>query len=159
MTPTKIATTGATGSSRPIAPSLTIVRHFAAGPERVFAAWTEPAALKSWFGPSDAMTIEVAETDVRVGGRYRIHMQAPDGEMHRVGGTYREVEPGRRLVFTWAWESTPERESIVTVELEPSGNGTRLTLTHEQFFDEAARDRHQQGWNGTLDRLARQLSG
>ena len=43
-------------------------------------------------------------------------------------------------------QSTPERESLVTIELKPDGDGTSLTLTHEQFFDEAARDRHQGGW-------------
>jgi uncharacterized protein YndB with AHSA1/START domain len=66
---------------------------------------------------------------------------------------FREVVPNEKLVFTWAWRSTPERESLVTVELRPDGSGTLLTLTHEQFFDEAARDRHQHGWTATLERL------
>ena len=62
--------------------------------------------------------------------------------------------PDRKLVFTWAWKSTPERESLVTVDLKPDGDGTLLTLTHEQFFDEDARDRHRQGWEGAMDKLA-----
>jgi len=95
----------------------------------------------------------VSETDVRVGGRYRIAMRAPDGEIHDVSGVYREVVPNEKLVFTWAWRSTPERESLVTVQLKPDGEGTLLTLLHEQFFDEPARDRHQVGWAGTLDKL------
>ena len=99
-----------------------------------------------------------AVQDVRVGGRYRMVMHAPDGEVHRVGGVFREVIPNKKLVYTWAWESTPERESLVTVEFKPSGHETELVLTHRRFFDTQARDRHQQGWNGSLDRLGRFLS-
>jgi uncharacterized protein YndB with AHSA1/START domain len=52
----------------------------------------------------------------------------------------------------------PERESLVTVEFKPDGDGTMLTLTHIQFFDEAARDRHQHGWNGALDKLEKMFT-
>ena len=68
-------------------------------------------------------------------------------------GVYREVVPNEKLVFTWAWKSTPERESLVTVTFKPDGAGTLLTLLHEQFFDADARDRHQQGWAGAIDKL------
>ena len=89
----------------------------------------------------------------RVGGRYRVEMRSPDGKDHDVGGVYREVVANEKLVFTWAWKSTPELESVVTVLLKADGDGTLLTLTHEQFADEDARDRHQHGWNGALDKL------
>lgn len=134
-------------------PSITLKRVYRASVERVWQAWTEAEVLKQWFGPSSDVPVLSAETDLRTGGRYRIVMQAGGGEQHRVSGTYREVEPHRRLVFTWAWESTPERESLVTIEIAPADGGTRLTLTHEMFFDEAARDRHEQGWKGSLTRL------
>jgi uncharacterized protein YndB with AHSA1/START domain len=62
--------------------------------------------------------------------------------------------PNEKIVFTWAWKSTPERESLVTIELKQDSDGTLLTLTHEQFFDEGARDRHQHGWTGSLEKLA-----
>jgi uncharacterized protein YndB with AHSA1/START domain len=104
------------------------------------------------------MAVIIAEADVRVGGRYRIVMQEPGGEQHRVGGTYREVVANERLVFSWAWESMPERESLVTVRLVASGGGTDLTLIHERFADEPARDRHREGWDGCLDRLERHLA-
>jgi uncharacterized protein YndB with AHSA1/START domain len=92
---------------------------------------------------------------VRVGGRFRIVFRTEDGEEHDVGGLYREVVPNEKLVFTWAWRSTPERESLVTVLIRADGEGASLTLTHEQFFDEAARDRHEYGWTGSLDKLGR----
>lgn len=134
-------------------PSLSLERTLRAAPQRVWQAWTQAEAMSQWMAPSDAFKCEVPEADVRVGGRYRIVMTAPDGEVHDVSGVYREVVPNERLVFTWAWRSTPERESLVTVTLRPAGTGTALTLTHEKFFDEAARDNHRGGWTGSLARL------
>ena len=139
-------------------PPLPIVRSFKAAPEKVWQAFTQPEALKQWFAPGDAFTIPLAEADVRIGGRYRIVMRSPEGEEHDVSGVYREIEPNRRLVYTWAWKSTPERESLVTITMRPAGGGTELTLKHEQFFDAEARDRHEQGWTGCLGRLERVLS-
>lgn len=140
------------------APSLTLTRQLKAPIDRVFRAWTDGSALQRWFGPSDAMSVPVAEVDPRVGGRFRIVLEEASGTRHSVGGVYRVVEFNRKLVFTWAWESTPERESLVTLTFETIDGGTRLTLRHEQFADEPARDRHRDGWSGTLDRLERHLN-
>ena len=135
-------------------PSLTLKRRLNAPPERVYAAWTDPEKLKRWFGPEQIETLR-ADADARVGGRFRIVMRGTDGEEHDVSGVYREVVPNERIVFTWEWRSTPERESLVTVVIKPEGAGSLLTLVHEQFFDEAARDRHEHGWIGCLDKLER----
>lgn len=135
-------------------PSLTLERRLAAPPETVYAAWTDPAKIGRWWGPAEVGEVH-AEMDVRAGGRFRIVARAPDGETHHVSGVYREVVPNERLVFSWAWISTPERESLVTVALRRDGGGTLLTLTHERFFDEAARDRHRGGWSQALDKLER----
>jgi uncharacterized protein YndB with AHSA1/START domain len=133
-------------------PSLTLKRRLRATPAKVFSAWTDPQKIARWFGPEGAAML-VAETDARVGGRFHMVMRGPDGEEHDVSGVYREVVPDEKLVFTWAWRTTPERESLVTVTLKPDGEGTLLTLMHEQFFDELARDRHEYGWKGALDKL------
>jgi uncharacterized protein YndB with AHSA1/START domain len=138
-------------------PSLSIKRRLNASPAKVFAAWTDPAKIARWFGPGQIEVVR-AEAGARVGGRYRIVARSPDGEEHDVSGVYREVVPDRKLVFTWAWRSTPERESLVTIELKSDGGGTLLTLTHEQFFDEGARDRHHAGWTGALDKLEKLLA-
>jgi len=103
-------------------------------------------------GP-DAGAVQRAEADLRVGGRYTIVFRTEDGEEHHVSGAYREVVPNEKLTFTWAWRSTPDRESLVTVLIKADGGGSLLTLIHEQFFDEAARDRHQHGWTGALNKL------
>jgi uncharacterized protein YndB with AHSA1/START domain len=135
-------------------PSLTLKRRLNASPERVYAAWTDPEKLKRWFGPEEIETLR-ADADARVGGRFRIVMRGTDGEEHDVSGVYREVVPNEKIVFTWAWRSTPERESLVTVVIKPEGAGSLLTLVHDQFFDEAARDRHEHSWIGCLDKLER----
>ena len=135
-------------------PSLTLKRRLHAPPAKVYAAWTDPEKIAHWFGPSSTKDGSVrAELDVRVGGRFCASFNTDDGEYHEVGGVYREVIPNQRLVFSWAWHSTPERESLVTVSLKPDGAGTLLTLQHEQFFDQAAADGHRNGWAGSLDRL------
>lgn len=138
-------------------PSLTIKRRFNAPPEKVFAAWTDPEKVKRWMIPGNGEAVS-AEADVRTGGHYRWIMKSPDGEEHNVGGVYREVIPNEKLVFTWAWISTPDRESLVTLTFKPDGGGTLMTLTHEQFFDESARDRHESGWNGMMQNLERYLA-
>ena len=136
----------------PAIPSLTLKRRIKASPATLFRAWTEPQALAQWFGPDGAVTGHAA-FDVRVGGRFSIAMHTP-GESHGVSGVYREVVRDAKLVFTWAWQSTPERESLVTVTLKPDGAETVLTLLHERFFNQAAHDGHARGWNEGLDKLA-----
>jgi uncharacterized protein YndB with AHSA1/START domain len=133
-------------------PALRLERRLGAPPRKVFSAWTDPREIARWFGPAGAEQFN-AEIEARIGGRYRIGFRGADGERHEVGGTYLEFVPDRKLAFTWAWHTTPERESLVTVELEPDAKGTLLTLRHEKFFDEAARDRHRGGWSQTLDKL------
>lgn len=133
-------------------PSLTIKRHIKGAPAQVFAAWTDPEKVARWFGPKGASHVE-AHLDIRVGGRFRITFRTPEDPDNDVRGTYREVVPGRKLVFTWAWKTTPERESLITVLVAPDGAGTLLTFTQEQFADEAARDAHYAGWMGALDKI------
>jgi uncharacterized protein YndB with AHSA1/START domain len=136
-------------------PSLTLKRHLNAPPEKVFAAWTDPAKIIHWFGPEGTLPESVkAEIDLRVGGRYSVAFRFND-ENHKVGGVYREIVPNEKLVFSWAWHTTPERESLVTVLTMSDGDGTMLTLMHEQFFDEAAAEGHKRGWTGTLNKLER----
>ena len=140
-------------------PSLTLTRRIDALPEKVYAAWTDPEKIARWFGPAQVKAGSVrADIDLRVGGRYRISFEAGDGEYFQVDGVYLEVTPNARIAFSWAWHSTPERQSQVTVSLQPDGGGTLLTLHHEQFFDEAARDGHARGWSELLDKLEKYLA-
>jgi uncharacterized protein YndB with AHSA1/START domain len=135
-------------------PSLTLTRRFRARPEKVWTAWTDPQTLIGWFCTTKAKPGTMrAELDVRAGGRYRINFEMQSGEYSEVGGVYREVVPNEKLVFSWAWHSTKERESLVTVSIRPDGAGSLMVFTHEQFFDEAARDNHAKGWNELFGQL------
>lgn len=135
-----------------VKPSLTLKRRLNAPAEKVYAAWTDPQKIVRWFGP-DSGPVTKAEIDLRVGGGFNIGFHTEDGEYHQVGGVYREVVPNEKLVFTWAWHTMKERESLVTVTIKRDGDGSLLTLHHEKFFDEAARDGHERGWTGTLNKL------
>ena len=140
-------------------PSLTLKRSYPVPPERVWRAWTDPQALRRWFGPGGEDPVSVADLDVRKGGRFRIVFGGADGKAHEVQGVYREVVPHRRLVFTWTWpNSTPERESVITIEFRAAGGGTELVFRQEQFFDAAARDGHQRGWTESFVKLERFLT-
>lgn len=136
--------------------SLQLERSIPAPPEAVYEAWTRPEIMTRWYAPTGFTTI-VHQADGKVGGGYKIEMKGPDGNVHVVHGTYRELVPAKRLVFSWRWENST-LDTVVTVELAPEGKGTRLTLTHEQLPDAKSRDSHAKGWIGCVDHLAQAMS-
>ena len=133
-------------------PSETIVRQIKASPAKVWAAITQPELMMQWWGPDAGPTLS-AEADVRPGGRFSVVFRLLNGEEYNPTGIYQEVIPERKLVLTWEWTGMPEQESLVTFWLEPVDGGTRLTLLHERLPDEEARQSHEHGWNGLLDKL------
>jgi uncharacterized protein YndB with AHSA1/START domain len=142
------------------APTTLILKHtFNASPERVYRAWTDPKILREFMCPGEMKCTEV-QTDVRVGGNYRIVMVQPDGEEFIATGTYRELVPNTRIVCTWSWEEDDPalaRETILTLVFAPRGAQTELTLTHENFRDEQQRDNHGEGWDAIFTMLERVL--
>ena len=124
-----------------------------AAPGAVYAAWTDPTLLRRWMSPLGHAEVAV---DVRVGGTLQIVM-VDDGFRIEHRGTYLEVDPPRRLRFTWVSSFTDMAESVVTVELLPEGEGTRLVLVHEHLPERAV-DPHAGGWGTMLDRLGDVLS-
>jgi uncharacterized protein YndB with AHSA1/START domain len=133
-------------------PSLTMTRRIKATPAAVFEAFTNPDKLVLWFGrgaPSD----KIAQMDPRVGGAFHWGFPGDGAERNDVMGVFKEVRAPERLVFTWAWKSTPERESLVTIDIAPDGEATLLTILHEAFHDEAACDAHGAGWTYGLNQL------
>jgi len=135
-------------------PALTLSRHYPVAPEKVWRAWTDPQALRQWFGPGGPQAVSVADLDLRVGGRFRLVFGGAQGNEHEAAGVYKEVVPHRKLVFSWCWpRTTPDRVSQITILLHPEGKGTDMEFRHEQFFDQAARDGHLRGWSGTFGKL------
>jgi uncharacterized protein YndB with AHSA1/START domain len=141
---------------------LRLERTFSASPEEVFDAWTNPVVLERWWAAQPTWTSPGCEVDLRVGGRYLLRMRDDDtGEVHAVGGEYREVDRPRRLVYTWCWEGNgglhPGHVSLVTVEFRADGAGTTVVLEHGELPSEESRVGHGAGWKGSLENLARRI--
>jgi uncharacterized protein YndB with AHSA1/START domain len=136
------------------------IKHFIKAPrDRVFAAWTDPAQLKKWFGPENVQTRDLI-ADVRVGGQFRWECTDPDGKEVTISGEYRELQTGKKIVFTWKHEANEDwknHSSLVTVELFDRAGGTEVRLTHENLPTEPSRDDHKQGWKSVLDKLEKFL--
>jgi uncharacterized protein YndB with AHSA1/START domain len=132
--------------------TITISRVVPTSPVRVFAAWTEVEQLAAWWWPQLAGT--TYDVDARPGGRFRIQSPVIGAT---VSGVYTEVDPPRRLVFTWVWQDDGEPasgEDTVVVTFAPDGDGTLVTVAHtssEHVPDGGA----EQGWNDVMDRLVR----
>jgi uncharacterized protein YndB with AHSA1/START domain len=139
-------------------------RTFAATPEEVFDAWTNPRVLERWWATQPSWTAPGCEVDLRVGGRYELRMlDDQTGEVHAVAGEYREVERPRRLVYTWCWQGGggphPGHVSLVTVEFLAEGDATTVVLEHSGLASEESRRNHGVGWQATFANLARRVFG
>jgi uncharacterized protein YndB with AHSA1/START domain len=143
------------------ATSLTLTRLIPTSQDRVYALWTDVTRAKEWWGPEGCETQELV-CDARPGGEFRWVLTAPDGEQMTARGEFREVQPGKKAVYTWQWTDDPRwagHESLVTVEFIPKNpTTTELNLTHEDFPSQQSRDNHISGWNSALDKLERLLA-
>jgi uncharacterized protein YndB with AHSA1/START domain len=134
---------------------LRLERRFAAPPALVFAAWTEPRHLRRWSAPH-GFAIPEAGGELKVGGGWHATMRSGDGEEHRLVGTYREIVPPERLVFTHAWldaDGYAGPETLVTVTFEAVDGGTLMRFEQSGFASEWARDGHGGGWSECFERL------
>ncbi|HYL02237.1 MAG TPA: SRPBCC domain-containing protein [Steroidobacteraceae bacterium] len=134
--------------------SVTLVRRIAARPSIVFDALTTPEGIRCWLGPDEGPVL-IAEADVRVGGRFRLRFRKLDGSEHESSGEYLEVRRPERLAMTWRWlDAEDPGVSRVEFDLRPVRDGTELTLTHSALADENTRRSHEEGWRGSLTKLA-----
>jgi uncharacterized protein YndB with AHSA1/START domain len=141
--------------------AIRIERTFRAPVEAVFAAWTSAEMLRRWYPPGADWDTPVAEIDVRVGGRLRLVMRDPTGDEFGGGGEYREIDPPRRLVFTWAWDRPDIAEGTQLVEVEFTDNRdgtTTVVMINRGLRDERSKASHREGWDGSFDNLDRVLA-
>lgn len=135
--------------------------HIAAPPEAVFDALTDPDQMVEWWGDEEYYQTEEAGVDLREGGRWWAAGHNADGRPFTVRGEYRIVERPRVLSYTWdpSWaEWEREEPTVVTITLEPQGDGTRLSLVHEGFAGfEKDREDHAEGWPFVLGLLREHL--
>jgi uncharacterized protein YndB with AHSA1/START domain len=158
--------TAKSSSSAPLTErTVTITRVFEASRDMVFKAWTDPTHLAAWWGPR-GFTNPVCEVDLRVGGKLRIVMRAPDGAEHPMIGIFREITPPQCLVFTnivTDHAGTILLEGLTTVTLAEHGDGhAKLTVESRAVarVDYASRmlEGMEAGWTQSIDRLGEHLA-
>jgi len=148
-------------AKKPVAErEVTITRVLDAPRELVFSMWTDVKHLAAWWGPH-SYDIPFCEADPRPGGKILIHMRAPDGGVHPMGGVYNEVAPHERIVFT-SYVDLPDGTRVLearnTVQFEAVGRKTKVTLhVKASGFSELALRMlagMEAGWATCLDKLA-----
>jgi uncharacterized protein YndB with AHSA1/START domain len=134
----------------PPATLLTLERCFPAPPPFVFALWSNPGLVSSWWGP-EGHHLATCDMDLRPGGHWRFNMRR-DGADHWTHGVYHEVVPDERLLFSYHFDAF-DVHSIVSVRLAPEGAGTRLHFLQTGFPDAGHLAGHRGGWSSTFDIL------
>lgn len=139
--------------------TLVMKRRFEVSPERVFDAWLNPEMMRKWLFTMEA-TNKIARNEPHVGGTWEI-VDHRGGQDYRAIGEYREIDPPRRLVFTFRMPQFSDTEDVITVELKPVEKGCEMTFTqvivvpHEEDWtaEDVERALHEynssseHGWN------------
>jgi uncharacterized protein YndB with AHSA1/START domain len=134
-------------------PPIVLAIETSAAPSEAWKALTDPSRVAEWFTTASRVG--------KPGTPYRLDF----GEGSVVEGVIMEVDPGRRLTYTWAWaDGEPRQETVVTWRVEPlEGGGSRVVMVHdgwaESGADEAVREDHEGYWTGYLDDLGAILVG
>jgi uncharacterized protein YndB with AHSA1/START domain len=145
-----------------------IERNYPQSPERVFAAFADPAKKRRWFAEGGGSTVDEFQMDFRVGGseqmRYTLGPGTPVAGMKLNNeGTFQEIVPNKRVVIAQTMDLGDKRISaaLVTVELLPNGTGTDLLCTHQGAFFEGSDGpkMREGGWRTLFDRLEKELAG
>ncbi len=130
---------------------------FAAPPEEVWAAWTEPHVVRQWFGSDPNGEVLEAFLDARPGGRFEVTFANGDGMQFTARGVYRQVEPYRLLKFSWGWKNEPGIETAVTVRLFENGNGTQMQFEHAGLIHASSHD-YASGWRSTFEKMEKAIA-
>lgn len=132
---------------------------FNASVKRMYRAWTDPDELLNWFGPAKGALLAV-DLVLQVGGRICFEFVAKENRRSAIEGTYLEIEPDKKIVFTWSHivvrpdgEEKVTPQSTVTVTFTANGERTHVRLCHEGVATQDGRDGVSYGWNGAMDQL------
>jgi uncharacterized protein YndB with AHSA1/START domain len=149
---------GMAESEQPTETRLHLEKILVAPRQRVFAAFVDAEQLRRWWGPA-GFTVPRLEFGAVQGTNCRIAMQPPDGDVFHISGTFRAVEPPRRLAFTFIYEEPDpdDQETLVTLTFDSTDAGTRVILDQGPFTTAARLELHREGWTDTLQRLERSL--
>ncbi|TMJ19807.1 MAG: SRPBCC domain-containing protein [Alphaproteobacteria bacterium] len=134
--------------------TVTVERRFAAPPEAVFDAWLDPAAASRFLFATPGGVMEKVEIDPHIGGGFTVIERRGETQAEH-HGEYVEIDRPRRLAFDF-WTSFSAERTRVSIDIEPDGGGSRVTLTHEGVGADWT-EKTRQGWTTILDGLARTL--
>ena len=127
----------------------------AAPPHRIFQALTNAGELAAWWGADDMYRTTEWQIDLRPGGKWSTVAVNADGTQSTVGGEYIEIDPPRRLAYTWRPSWDDFLETTIVYDLQPTATGTRVLVTHSGFGDRAAQATGTgEGWKRVLEWLA-----
>jgi len=136
--------------------SFTIERTYPAAPKQVFDAWASQAKKNQWFGEGDNFLASTAEytLDFRIGGQERLAGTMPGGRTFDYNAFYQDVVQDRRFVMSYdvCIDGRRHSVSLMTVELAPISDGTRLVLTEQGAFLDGL-DSNAQREEGAADSL------
>jgi uncharacterized protein YndB with AHSA1/START domain len=137
--------------------TLSVQRTYRAAAQAVFDAFTSPEVMRRWWHAERDWETSEAEVDLRVGGAVRVTMRDPavDAE-YGGGGRYTEIDPPRRLAFTWLWDDDTTR-MLIAIDFQERDGVTVVRFTHSGLWDEEAVRSHEGGWNRAFDNLQRVL--
>jgi uncharacterized protein YndB with AHSA1/START domain len=137
--------------------TLHIERTFQAPAARVFDAWTSEEVMRRWWHAEHDWETTEAEVDLRVGGTVRVVMRDPHKNAEYGGsGRYTEIEPPKRLAFTWLWDDDTRR-TLIEIDFEEAAGVTTVRFTHSNLWNEEMVRSHEGGWSRCFDNLERTL--
>jgi uncharacterized protein YndB with AHSA1/START domain len=138
--------------------TLRLQRSFRAPAAAVFEAWTSEEVLRRWWHTEHGWETSEAEVDLRVGGTVRVVMRDPEQNVaYGGGGTYTEVDPPRRLAFTWTWDGDA-RSTLIELDFDERDGVTTVRFIHSGLWDDEAVRSHEDGWGKLFDMLERMLA-
>jgi uncharacterized protein YndB with AHSA1/START domain len=137
--------------------TLRLERSFQAPVQAVFDAWTSPEVMRRWWHAGADWETPEAVVDLRVGGAVRVVMRNPhSGSEYGGGGSYVEIDPPRRLAFTWTWDGET-RETLIEIGFEESDGVTTVSFAHSALRDTESVRMHEEGWSTCFGNLERVL--
>src|SRR5438876_6290076 len=125
---------------------------FAATAEKLWSAWTNEDMVMQWFGSDPNGKVLHASLDVQSGGSFEVTFRNSNGTEHTCSGVYKEVQPYKKLSFTWMWKSEPGVESFITILLAPNGNDILMLFEHVNVGYASAHN-YVEGWQDTFRKL------
>jgi uncharacterized protein YndB with AHSA1/START domain len=135
-----------------------IERTFDAPAEDVFDAWTSEEVIRRWFRPAEGWQEPSADVDLRVGGKVRVVMRAPDGSAVGAGGEYTAIQRPHRLAFTWTFDDAPSNQQMIELEFTEEDGATRVLFVNSNISEKGRRDAQDDGWTRCFDNMESALA-